>query len=620
MKPLPPPLSKDTLPFENFDFSVLDNNATIYSTINLPSINEDEIPSIYDHLNLEKENPSLARISQLEILGEGRIGVIYLGQQQLPQRHVAIKKLRKEKHHLANELLKEALVMGRLNHPNIPPIYQIQFDQKHRPEVIMKNIEGRSFQEILRNEEQHHSNRKNALDILFQVCHVVEFAHSEGVLHCDLKTENIIVGEFNQVYVMNWGLSINLDSSSEKPKKLAGSPAYMAPEMLMGDPNILTPATDVFLLGAILHEILTGEYRNQGSTIREVLITAHKTKPYQYSENIPEILTNLCNWACSKDPSERPQSALIFRQHLEDIIVNWEAINLLQKGNIWLEDYKERWQLEQKKEHFDDLALYQVALQAKFAFEQALELWSNLKQAKKNLIETIELIIQQSLKAKEFQRALLLYEDCSIYFSRKNNIEKLFAEVLRAWEIEKHREASLSKTKKQLDPSLSHKPRLGLSMVLGSIIFIGISIVGLWRYLNVTINMKDNFYFTLFTMLPLWIGLAIFYKRLQINAFSQQVFRTLLFNTITIVLAAYGCWSFETDINLVYILYSLISSLVWINAAPVIEKGKQLGILGLFVSIFSIFLPDLSQFLFLLLVSLAGMVIAFDWKRHLPII
>ena len=609
------PSAKETLPFEDFDLSLLENETTIQATLKIPLVDDEKSPLEEAHRPLEDQR--LQGIDQQNTIAEGQTWRIYLGQEHLPERQVAIKKLKPEKKYLATELLEEALIIGRLNHPNVPPIYQVKFDPEKQPEVVMMKIEGVSFDKILDHQPQTHSQLQQALSILLQVCHAIEFAHAKGYLHRDLKTKNIIVGTFNQVYVMDWGLSINFTETNRQSKKLVGSPGYMATEMLAGDPNILTPATDVFLLGAILHEILTGEFRNQGTTVREALLAALRAEPYHYSQDIPEVLRHLCNWACAKKPKDRPQSVLLFRQNLEAILINWEAINLLQKGQEWLKEYQTRWKIEQTKDIIDDFALYQIALRAKFSFEQSLEIWPNLTQAREHLIETLELIVQQSLQTKEYQRALLLYEESAVHFSEKKDIDNMFEKVLQMREKDERRDSSLSNVKRQLDPSLSQQSRAGLAIVLAIVILVGIIHVILWQVLDITLNIEDNFYFTMSAVIPLWIGLGILYKRLQINTFSRQVFRTLFFNTTTIGVAAYGCWCFETDVHLAYLLYSLISALVWINATPVIRKGKLLGMIGFLTTTIGIFFPNISQLLFLLLISSGGIVIAFDWKRHL---
>ena len=118
---------------------------------------------------------------------------------------------------------------------------------------------------------------KDHLEILLKVCDAVAYAHSKAILHRDLKPENIMLGEFGEVYVMDWGLAMYFDERNEykrfpelKPQ-LAGTPYYIAPEMVRGEMKSLGPASDVYLLGGILYEILTGRPPHEGKPIMDLL-------------------------------------------------------------------------------------------------------------------------------------------------------------------------------------------------------------------------------------------------------------------------------------------------------------------------------------------------------------
>src|SRR5262249_53205231 len=142
------------------------------------------------------------------------------------------------------------------------------------------------------------------------------FAHSRGVIHRDIKPENIMVGGFGEVYLLDWGIAATVGDGHSHT--LVGTPAYLAPEMVLGEP--LTAQTDVYLLGATLHEILTGRTRHAGSTVMEVLHLAAQSTPFQYDASIPDELARLCNRATARAPKDRPASAAELREALVDYL------------------------------------------------------------------------------------------------------------------------------------------------------------------------------------------------------------------------------------------------------------------------------------------------------------
>jgi serine/threonine protein kinase len=210
------------------------------------------------------------RIDLHETLGEGGMGIVHLGTQATLGRHVAVKTLRKGAggDDAVLRILREAWVTGTLEHPNVVPVHDVGVDADGAPVIVMKRIEGRSWSALMHDPAEI-ARRFGATDALewnlrtlASVCNAVHFAHSRGILHRDLKPENVMIGEFGEVYVLDWGIAVSLkdDPSGRLPpvsqaKEIAGTPHYMAPEMLLGDPKLLSPRTDVYQLGAIFYEV-----------------------------------------------------------------------------------------------------------------------------------------------------------------------------------------------------------------------------------------------------------------------------------------------------------------------------------------------------------------------------
>ncbi|MBL8848244.1 MAG: serine/threonine protein kinase, partial [Planctomycetaceae bacterium] len=213
----------------------------------------------------------------LNIIGEGGVGVVYAARQNSIDRMVAVKMLKpqaadSESPH--DKFLSEAVVTGELEHPNIVPIYDLGSTTDGTLFYSMKRVQGTPWDRAMARK----SLAEN-LEILMKVCDAVAFAHSRGVIHRDLKPENVMLGGFGEVLVMDWGIALiaPVDGQSRNIRQSAtmgGTPAYMAPEMVTGPLERVSPASDVYLLGALLYEIVTGLAPHNGATIMDCLYSA----------------------------------------------------------------------------------------------------------------------------------------------------------------------------------------------------------------------------------------------------------------------------------------------------------------------------------------------------------
>jgi len=212
--------------------------------------------------------------------------------------------------------LYEARLTANLQHPNIIPVYDIAIDESGNPYFTMKALKGETLGEILaqlRSGKIAAYNRTRLLGIFLKVCNAIDYAHAKGVIHLDLKPSNIIVGEFGDVHVLDWGLAMLVthpDAPAETRDIVGGTPGYMAPEQTKGSSSDISFQTDVYMLGAILYEILTYHCPIEGETTKEVLqktVRGEVPEPTLRApeQKIPSPLSAMVRKAMQPDPSER---------------------------------------------------------------------------------------------------------------------------------------------------------------------------------------------------------------------------------------------------------------------------------------------------------------------------
>lgn len=214
-------------------------------------------------------------------LGKGGMGVVYGARQISLDRDVAVKTMREgaASPQQRAAFLREALTTGVLSHPNIVPVHLFGRDEEGRLFLVMKQVSGKPWNKILKEaaEIRQGFDLGKHLDIFQKVCDAVAFAHARSIVHRDLKPENVMIGDYGEVTVMDWGLALDVSgtgsiaASKEKATIVAGTPAYMAPEMALAQLDKIGPATDIYLLGAILYELVTGKPPHTGRTVFEVL-------------------------------------------------------------------------------------------------------------------------------------------------------------------------------------------------------------------------------------------------------------------------------------------------------------------------------------------------------------
>lgn len=285
--------------------------------------------------------PQIGPYTLKEQVGQGGMGVVWRAKDRLFRRSLAIKVLSAEHRNnadLRRRFVEEAQLMGQLQHPGIPPVHDLGELPDGRPYFAMKLIKGKTLSALLAERARVDQDRPQLLTIFEQICQTLAYVHAQGIIHRDLKPANVMVGAFAEVQVMDWGLAkvvgdapafaevsagqastictvrTEAPDSQTQAGQAMGTPAYMAPEQARGETDQLDERCDVFGLGAILTEILTGRPPFMGRDTQEVLQLAQNGKTDAALVRLQECgadseLLELARSCLAAEKRNRPASA-----------------------------------------------------------------------------------------------------------------------------------------------------------------------------------------------------------------------------------------------------------------------------------------------------------------------
>ncbi len=258
----------------------------------------------------------------LEEIGRGGMGVIYRARHTPSRRIVALKRIlnyHSDSRETLTRFQREATAAASLDHPNILPIYDVGATDDGHPFFSMKFASGGS---LLDSKESFRDSPRRAVQLIARVARAVDYAHSQGILHRDLKPGNILLDARGEPMVSDFGLAKWLDAASELTCALTvfGTPGYIAPEQAENAAADLTPATDIYSLGAILFELLTGRPPFLGEHAFAVLRQAAENdapKLRSVASKVSRDLETICARCLERDPSLRYQSAAALAEDLD---------------------------------------------------------------------------------------------------------------------------------------------------------------------------------------------------------------------------------------------------------------------------------------------------------------
>jgi tRNA A-37 threonylcarbamoyl transferase component Bud32 len=251
------------------------------------------------------------------LLGQGAMGEVYKAYDPVLQRFVALKYLRKDDPDLAERLLREARLQARVGHELVCEVYEVGADEG-RPFIAMQYIDGRTLEQVAPE-----LTLREKLGVMRDVCEAVHAAHETGLIHRDLKPQNIMVerrADGLRPHVLDFGLAREYDASgTTESSGMAGTPSYMAPEQARGDVRLLDRRTDVYALGAVLFRLAVGRPPFEGShmDIAVRVLHANPMPPRRLDPDLPTGVENIILKCLEKEPARRYATALDLGQDLQ---------------------------------------------------------------------------------------------------------------------------------------------------------------------------------------------------------------------------------------------------------------------------------------------------------------
>ena len=506
-------------------------------------------------------------------IAQGGMGQILAAEQLTMGREVAVKTLREELRGdigATLELLREAWVTGALEHPNVMPVYDIALDDDGSPLIVLKRIEGLTWSELIADAEtiKERFGVSDALEwnlgILLRVLDALRYAHSRRIIHRDVKPDNVMIGGFGEVYLVDWGVAVSLDEdpSGRLPHissvlgVVAGTPCYLAPEML-GEAQ--DERTDVYLAGAVLFEVLCGRPPHRGKSVLEVLTQVATSEPVIDAEVSVEIAA-ICRRSLQRSPDDRYQTVEDMRAAIQRFINHRGSSKLSEQAAARLVDLE---RVAGGDEPLHELTksegaktadrqremIYQLLAECRFGFGAALSAWPDNRDAKSGLDVALATVARFELVHENPGAADLLVKQIKEPSALVDG--ELVADVRTAkaqGEVARRRLAALSD---EVDHRLGNRTRILFTAILGT---LWIAIPLIVHFLDGDLQLaagKDAYprLILLTTGLILFVGGMVGWARASIG--RSRVNRLLVTTTLTALLCQvvlfFGCWKMGID-------------------------------------------------------------------------
>ena len=485
----------------------------------------ENVPASLERLPVLDLSRGDSELRVIRPIGRGGMAEVQLARQRALHRDVAVKRIKpgKDLSTAASTLLREARVIGRLEHPNIVPVHLLGRDDDGLPCIVMKRVEGLRWRDLIKDRKPDtwrttkvwsHEPLLRHLEILLEVCNAVHFAHSLGIVHRDIKPSNVMVGRFGEVYLLDWGVATEVGTaayahaSGDGPCLPLGTPAFMAPEMADGD-GVIDERTDVYQLGASLHEALTQVPRHPEKNIVAVLQSVLVSEPFDYPRDIPAELANLCNRAMARRPEERFQTVIELRDAVSHFLNHRGSLRLVAEANARfaaLEALIEAHDEPNTNSLGDDTlaSIRKLFTECRFAFKQALRDWPENDEAAAGLKRCIEAMARHELWRGKYDAAEVLLEELA------EPDPVLVDAIAKARQLDQARLRDLDEIRHDLNIHVSLRQRIVLSILLAGAalgigaLFLPVGSEALLRRSNWTILLAFVLFGAVFAMVILF--------------------------------------------------------------------------------------------------------------------
>ena len=355
-------------------------------------------------------DPTEPNFTVVDSLGVGGMGSVHLANQSFMGREVAVKRSHDAEGKGASfaSVIEEGRRFGRLDHPSIPPVHMVGKDSEGHAILVMKRIDGHDLHSMLRNPMHPRWARVEGertmwlLDLVIQISRALEHAHSRSVLHRDIKTENIMVGDFGQVFLIDWGISVDIENKKERTttKKFIGTPCFAAPEMVI-EHRELSVQTDVYLLGAMLFEIMTGSVPHNGRSIEEILTKARKAVRPDIPASVPPSLSAIIGKALEPEIEHRYPSVTEFRIAVQQYKSDHFLLSQMRLAEQQIATLR-HWLQEEKMDRQTGYNFMTLAHEALAILKTVLRGGVQVQYAKQLVIENLRIQTEYSILAGQF--------------------------------------------------------------------------------------------------------------------------------------------------------------------------------------------------------------------------
>jgi|GEM_PF-2868809 len=479
-------------------------------------------------------------------LARGGLARICDAYDRVLHRQVAVKQLFERTPDGDTRFLREARITGRLAHPNIVPIYDLGLDAHGAPFYVMKWVLGRTLHDLIEDRPLL-DDRLALLPNAIAITDALAYAHNAGVVHRDLKPANVLVGDFGETIVIDWGLALELDSPDDAPRpsgergrdsadgrltsvgSVIGTPAYMPPEQARGER--VDARADVYAIGALLYHILAGnhpygdEIEGISSIEAPVWIRVLDHAPHRLGTIAPEVppeLVAIVERAMAREPRDRYPTVAALGAAVAGFVTHHQSLRLAATAVRRDDELAQRMRQVSIADPVTVAQVYREADVVRFGFDQALAGWAENPDARAGLTRFRLRLFDFECAVGNLAGAAALASELPPDDARTQRLDALHGERSR-------RDAELSELVHGRDRTVGGRERLIVLVVLGALLMYFLAeAFATHRALTDAGAGRRIFYNSLMVTGPVVVLMGIWRRKLFANEFSRRAGRVLL--------------------------------------------------------------------------------------------